>query len=123
MQSKLRTNMKAEFENARKENRGARRWKPIRTESNATITPRPLTALQVLKGRLLDEQLATASDQELRRRLRRAAEESASLAWTTPFPLLTLPELLAEKAREAWRQFERQRVIEARNQPTVSLAA
>ena len=115
-------NTKAEFEVARKEGRAVRRW----NSGSVAMTgqrARPLTALEVLKARLLDEQLAAAKDSELRRRLRRAAEESASLAWTTPIPLLALPELLAEKAREAWRQFERQRCIQERSQPTVSLAA
>ena len=96
-------NKKAEFEVARKEGRTARRW----NSDSVTIagqTARALPALEVLKARLLDEQLAAAKEAELRRRLRLAAEESASLAWTTPIPLLALPELLAEKAREALRQ-------------------
>jgi len=114
--------MKAEFEVARKEGRAVRRW--ISGLAKPVCRPaRPLTDLETLKARLLDEQLAAASDAELRRRLHRAAEESASLAWATPIPLLALPELLAEKAREAWRQFERQRCIQERSQPTVSLAA
>ena len=115
-------NKKAEFEVARKEGRAVRRW----NNGSSAMTGqsvRPLTALEVLKARLLDEQLAAAKEPELRRRLRLAAEESASLAWTTPIPLLALPELLAEKAREALRQFERQRCIQERSQPTVSLAA
>ena len=115
-------NTKAEFEVARKEGRAVRRWNSDSVAMTGQ-TARPLTTLEVLKARLLDEQLAAAKDAELRRRLRRAAEESASLAWATPIPLLALPELLAEKAREAWHQFERQRCIQGRNQPTVSLAA
>ncbi len=115
-------NMKAEFELVRKVGRGGRSRKGRLPESDGQ-TVRPLTALEVLKSRLLDEQLAAARDAELRRRLRRAAEESASLAWATPIPLLALPELLAEKAREAWHQFERQRSIQERDQPTASLAA
>jgi hypothetical protein len=115
-------NMKAEFEVARKEGRAVRRAAQG-LEQAAVQTARPLGALQSLKARLLDEQLTDATDAELRGRLHRAAEEAASLAWTTPIPLLALPELLAEKAREAWRQFERQRSVQGRNQPTVSLAA
>ena len=114
--------MKAEFEIARKEAGRGRQWSGDSSLSDGQ-TGRPLTALEVLKDRLLGEQLAAVSDTELRRRLRRAAEESASLAWATPIPLLALPELLAEKTREAWRQFERQRSIQARTQPAVSLAA
>jgi hypothetical protein len=114
--------MKAEFEILRKANRVGRQLKRGSPRSGGQPV-RPLTALEVLKSRLLEEQLATARDAELRRRLRRAAEESASLAWATPIPLLALPELLAEKAREAWHQFERQRSIQERDQPTASLAA
>ena len=122
MQSKMRMNMKAGFEVARKEGWSTRRWNVGQTYLS-TQPVRQETALAILKGKLLDEQLAGATDLELRRRLRQAAEESASLAWATPYPLLTLPELLAEKARTAWRQFELQRAIQARSQPTVSLAA
>jgi hypothetical protein len=79
--------------------------------------------LEGLKGRLLDAQLADASDFMLRGRLHRAAGESAALAWATPYPLLVLPELVAEKSRTARQQFELQRAIQARTQPFVSLAA
>lgn len=79
--------------------------------------------LESLKGRMLDELLGAESNEELIRRLRRAADESASLAWASPFPLLTLPELLAEKVREAQRQFERQRAIQSRGRNVLQLAA
>lgn len=72
---------------------------------------------------MLDELLGAESNEELIRRLRRAADESASLAWASPFPLLTLPELLAEKVREAQRQFERQRAIQSRGRNVLQLAA
>lgn len=83
-------------------------------------TSRPLNALESLKSRLLDELLGAETNEELVRRLRRAADESASLAWASPFPLLTLPELLTEKAREAQRQFERQRAIQSRGKNELS---
>src|SRR5882672_12845245 len=73
---------------------------------NAGHFSRPLNTLESLKSRLLDELLGAETDEELIRRLRRAADESASLAWALPFPLLTLPELLTEKARQARHQFE-----------------
>jgi hypothetical protein len=90
---------------------------------SAGRTGRPLSALERLKNRLLEQQLASVTEAELRRRLQRAADESASLAWTTSFPLLTLPELLAEKGREARHQFERQHAILARSQIMPSMAA
>ena len=72
-------------------------------------------ALDVLVAKLLAEQLTKVQDSALRERLRRAAAESASIAWSTPYPLLTLPELFAEKEREARGQHERQQTIQRRN--------
>ena len=74
---------------------------------------RSVRALEELKGRLLTAQLASVENAELRLRLLGAADDSASLAWATSIPVLALPELLAEKAREAFRQFERQQAIKA----------
>jgi hypothetical protein len=79
--------------------------------------------LESLKNRLLNERLGAETDMELIGRLRRAADDSASLAWASPFPLLTLPELLAEKALEAERQYERQAAIQTRGRSVLSLAA
>jgi hypothetical protein len=70
-----------------------------------------IAALEELKQRLLLETARTKSDSAILSCLRRAAEEAASLAWTTPFPLLVLPELFAEKAAEACIQSQRQRDI------------
>lgn len=44
----------------------------------------------------------------LRAALQRAAAEAESLAWLNPYPLLVLPLLLEEKAREARRYAARQ---------------
>lgn len=94
----------------------------LRAQS-AFVPKRPISSLESLKDRLLDEQITAVTDAELILRLRRAADESASLAWATPYPLLALPELLAEKGREAWRQFERQRAIQSRGFSVPRLAA
>jgi len=93
------------------------------TARTAVGNERPDNTLETLKRRLLDEQLAAVTDVELMRRLQRAADDSTSLAWATPFPLLALPELLAEKAREAHRQFERQRAILSGRVPSVTMLA
>ena len=97
-------------------------WRSTRPVSTGH-TSRPLNTLESLKGRLLDELIGGETNAELVRRLQRAADESASLAWASPFPLLTLPELLAEKVREAQRQFERQRAIQSRGRNEFRLAA
>jgi hypothetical protein len=71
----------------------------------------PETELDRLKERLLGELLSRAPKAELRRRLRRAANDAAALAWLTPFPVLVLPVLLEELAEAARRQATRQEAI------------
>jgi hypothetical protein len=61
-----------------------------------------------LKERLLEEHLTGEDSPEARPRVRWAAEEAASLAWASPFPLLVLPELVKEKVAAARAQAERQ---------------
>jgi hypothetical protein len=87
---------------------------------------RSVQALESLKSQLLTDQLMSVENPELRRRLSRAADDSASLAWATSVPLLALPELLAEKAQDALLQFERQQRIKGLTRPTsaqIELAA
>ena len=76
-------------------------------------------ALEELKQRLLQE-TAWARSTNLTC-LRRAADDAASLAWTTPFPLLVLPELFSEKAAEACVRSQRQRDIRQRSLGLTSL--
>jgi hypothetical protein len=74
------------------------------------------TELEQLKARLLRPLLEPVEEPELSTALRRAANEAASVAWFTPFPLLFFPTLLEEKTATARRQQERQRHIRARSQ-------
>jgi hypothetical protein len=76
--------------------------------------------LDALKARLLKEELARAEEPALNPLLRRAANEAASLAWFTPFPLLVFPLLLEEKAQEARRHDVRQRQIRRRSRALTS---
>jgi hypothetical protein len=76
--------------------------------------------LDTLKARLLREELSRAAEPALNPLLRRAANEAASLAWFTPFPLLVFPVLLQEKAEAARRQEARQRQIRRRSRAGVS---
>src|SRR5687767_1044945 len=87
------------------------------------INSETFTSLESLKLSLLAEELATATDSDLHARLLVAADESAALAWTTPLPLLALPELLAEKEQKARNQFHHQRRILERAGTRVSFAA
>ena len=68
------------------------------------------TELDRLKERLLRPLIET-SDQHAEASLRRAGTEAAALAWTTPFPLLFLPELLDEKVDKARQHLARQKTI------------
>ncbi len=79
--------------------------------------------LAVLKEKLLRQQLEAASDVRLYSALRHAAEEAASLAWTTPFPLLFLPALMEEKQREVLAHAQRQQDIRVRSQSLYAMAA
>jgi hypothetical protein len=83
----------------------------------------PINTLEALKRRWLGEALASVTEIDLSRRLQRAADEAASLAWATTYPLLALPELLVEKGREARLQFERQRAMQSRGRGITRLAA
>src|SRR5882757_4876991 len=73
------------------------------------------TEFERLKNQLLAEQLVTAPAPGLSRRLRRAANEAAALAWVTQFPLLVFPVLFGEKTAAAVRQAQRQARIYANN--------
>lgn len=100
-------------------------------ESRFEITPLPPvpfrgtseTELEQLKDRLLRQALDRVEDMELTVSLRRAANEAASLAWFTPFPLLVFPILLEEKAALEERHLAVQREIRQRSQNLVKAAA
>jgi hypothetical protein len=72
--------------------------------------------LEQLKARLLRPLLGPAAEPGMNMALRRAANEAASVAWFTPFPLLFFPTLLEEKAANARRQQKRQREIRQRTE-------
>ena len=78
--------------------------------------------LERLKKCLLYEHTRAVSDAKVHSWLKRGAEEAASIAWATPYPLLVFPLLLDEKLSEARRKAERQQSIYLRSQPIVALA-
>lgn len=67
--------------------------------------------LEQLKARLLKPLINESADAAQTAPLKRAANEAASLAWFTPFPLLFFPALLEEKVYAAQRQQARQELI------------
>lgn len=79
-------------------------------------------ALEELKQQLLQEKAKALPDATLFAGLHRAAEEAASLAWTTAYPLLVLPELFAEKAAQAIFRSQRQHNIRERSRDLVTQA-
>ncbi len=92
--------------------------KPIAARANRVATN---ARLEGLKKQLLAQHLSESKD--LAPVLRRAAEEAASLAWATPYPLLFLPELLQEKVAAARRQYVQQALILRRSQALLAEAA
>ncbi len=80
-------------------------------------------AFERLKARLLRRLLDDAVQPELNAPLRRAANDAAALAWTTPFPLLFFPVLLEEKARTARLQLQKQSYVRLRSETLLVEAA
>ena len=76
---------------------------------------------EALKRQLLNERLSDIWETEVNNSVRRAANDAASLAWTTPYPLLTFPELFEEMLRTCLAHVERQTEIFRRSR--VLLAA
>ena len=103
------------------------RWGP---DSRFEVSPTPAapfrgaleTELDYLKDRLLRRLLDEAVDPDLYAPLRRAANEAASLAWITPYPLLVFPALLEEKAGTAQAQYARQRSVRRRSEGLLEAA-
>jgi hypothetical protein len=99
-------------------------------ETRFEVTPVPAppfrgtreTELDQLKERLLKQLLEEVGDIELNGLFQRAANEASAIAWTTPFPLLVLPELLDEKVQSAWRRAERQKVVLRRSRRLLGVA-
>ena len=83
--------------------------------SGGRLRSRGISALEELKHRLLHETAWARLDSVTLTFVRRAAEDAASLAWTTPFPLLVMPELFSEKVAEACVRSQRQRDIRQRS--------
>ena len=78
--------------------------------------------LRRLKGRLLRRMLGETDNPRAHAALRRAAAEAESLAWLSPYPLLVLPVLLEEKAREARLYASRQAELYEASREWLSLA-
>lgn len=73
------------------------------------------TELERLKNRLLLRALNNLGEPALTPQVRRAANEAAALAWVTPYPLLTFPELFEEKIESALAYAERQANVRERS--------
>jgi len=73
------------------------------------------TELERLKDRLLLRLLNDLGEPGANAYVRRAANEAAALAWVTPYPLLTFPELFLEKVGLALRYAERQVSVRERS--------
>jgi hypothetical protein len=81
----------------------------------ATFRATQENELERFKNRLLKERLDELTEPSFNAYLRRAANEAAAIAWTTPYPLLVLPVLFEEKAETAVLQAKRQAGIRERS--------
>jgi len=81
-----------------------------------------LQQLDELKRRLLQQYIYQLPEVEYVPAVRRAVEEAAALAWSTPVPHLFLPELLAEKVAGAKEWVDRQRKIRERSRQIISFS-
>ena len=79
--------------------------------------------LERLKEELIREALGRAESPAIQEPLRKAGHDAAALAWTTPFPLLVLPELLREKLETARRYVAKQASVRRRGSKPVGRAA
>jgi len=75
-----------------------------------------IQALVELKDRLLRQELRRTPDGPSSQALRHAAEEAASLAWATDYPLLLLPTLFQEKVQRAQDYCARQQQLWSRSE-------
>jgi hypothetical protein len=76
-----------------------------------------------LKARLLERELDEVWERNpaYSSAVRRAANEAAALAWTTPYPLLVFPVLFEEKAQLARFQAERQEQVWQRSRELLAV--
>ena len=75
-----------------------------------------------LQERLVEHSLDQTRSSILRVSLKRAANEAAAMAWTTPYPLLFLPGLFEEKALTMRLRRDRQQQIEMRSERWIETA-
>ena len=75
----------------------------------------PNLELEALKTRLLSDRTKTARALVPGAALRKAADEAASLAWLTPYPLLVLPALFDELVDAAAARTRKQAEIRQRS--------
>ena len=87
----------------------------IKAEPAAPFRALQESEFEKLKLQLLEERLAEQPDAALNSYLRRAANEAASLAWVTAYPLLVFPTLFEEKANAASAQAQRQERVRQRS--------
>ena len=87
----------------------------LRPEPPAPFRAVQETEFEKLKLQLLEERLAQEPNRALNSYLRRAANEAASLAWVTAYPLLVFPTLFEEKANVATAQAQRQKEVRQRS--------
>ena len=85
-----------------------------------TVSPEAVRIrFQELQSRLVEENLSETRNPSVRGGIRQAANEAAALSWTTPYPLLVMPALFAEKAREIRLRLGKQQGVLMRSESLV----
>lgn len=83
--------------------------------SEAEARLRMRDRFEELQGRLVEQYLHQPDNSLVRAKLELIANDAAALAWTTPYPLLLMPVLFQEKAREGRAREARQQRIQKRS--------
>ena len=94
----------------------------MRHEHTPERCPRDLFRLEILRGRLLTRWLKDVPRIEFHATIFHAANEAASLAWQTAFPLLVFPVLFEEKAQAMLNQARRQQRVREQSLQLVATA-
>jgi hypothetical protein len=99
--------------------------KPIRFSAPTRFTVEQIHAGEVrartriefakLQRRLVQSRLVSTRKLAHRQEVERVAIEAAAVAWTTPFPLLLMPELFEEKVQLAEQRADLQADIQERS--------
>ena len=88
------------------------------------VVPQELVRIKFmeLQSGLVKDCLGETRNPIVRGGIHRAANEAAALSWTTSYPLLVMPALFHEKAREARRRLDKQQIVSMQTERLIAVA-